>query len=96
MSDVNDIPKDLTFEQVVDGIEKFVITIEEEVEIHHSHPEWMDFDERCREEVNLLIRAAIIMDMLEGAIKHFNIPEDHDLHIRIIAARDYFETIDQV
>ena len=93
MSDQNTIPDDLTLEQVIGGIEKFIVTIEEEVEIHYSHPEWMDWDKRCREEENLFTRVGLIITMLEETINHFNLPTEHPLCQKITAVKNYFDKL---
>lgn len=93
MSTKNTIPKDVSLDQVLEGLEKFVAELEDEVKAHHDHPEWMDFDEQCPEELNLIVRSGIIIDMLNGVVDHFKIEENHDLYKRIEAAKEYFANI---
>lgn len=94
MSNVNDILADLTLEQAIDGIEKFVIIVEDEIQIHHANPNWMDLDQRCREERNLIVRAGLILDLLSEAMSHFKLPAEHDIAVRIKMAQNYFAKLD--
>ena len=75
------------------GIEKFITTIEEEVEIHYSHSEWMDLDKQCREEKNLITRVGLITTMLDEAITQFKLPPEHPLCLRTTAVKVYFEKL---
>lgn len=94
MSDeIADIPANLSLEDVLPGLEKFVVEIEEEVKMHHNHPEWIDYDERCLEEQNLIVRVGIIMGMLDGVTSHFKLPAEHDISKRIKAAKGYFNDL---
>lgn len=91
MSEEIEMPANLTLEDVIPGIEKFVVEIEEEVKLHHDHPEWMDLDTQCKEEKNLIVRVELIMGMLNSVISHFALPKEHDLAKRIVAAKTYFK-----
>ncbi|MBT5185633.1 MAG: hypothetical protein HOM01_02420 [Kordiimonadaceae bacterium] len=91
MSDVNQpSPEDYTPEQISMGLNKFVSMVEEEIALHHQNPEWMDYDQRCVTEKNLIIRAELVLDLLEDAIGIFQIPDDDDNVMRIKTARNYF------
>lgn len=92
MSNVDDLPQGVTLEQINAGLAKFVTTLEEEIAIHHSHPEWMDLDERCREEENLIVRAGIIIEMLEEAIAMFKLDDENENVLRFESAKLYFDT----
>jgi hypothetical protein len=94
MSDVNQPePQDYTPEQISMGLNKFVTMVEEEIALHHENPQWMDYDKRCREEKNLIIRAELILDLLEEAIEIFQIPDTDDNVMRIKTARNYFNKL---
>jgi hypothetical protein len=91
MSDIDeDIPDHLTLEDMIPGIEKFVTQIEGEIKTHHAHPEWIDFDEQCVQETNLIVRVGIIMGMLDKVLNQFQLPKKHDLSLRIQHAKNYF------
>ncbi|MCC3859868.1 hypothetical protein [Pseudemcibacter aquimaris] len=96
MSEEMEMPANLTLEDVIPGIEKFVVEIEEEVKLHHTHPEWMDFDEQCNEEKNLIVRVELIMGMLNGVMSQFSLPAEHDLSKRISAAKNYFQKVNYI
>ncbi len=80
-------------EQISESLNSFVTTVEEEIEIHHAHPEWIDYDEKCTEEKNLIIRAELILTMLEEVIKQVQLPNADPNFLRIKAARQYFDSI---
>ena len=94
MSDIDDIPEDITPEQINAGLEKFITIVEEEIELHHAHPEWMDYDQRCREETNLINRTSIILDMLEDAVNIFELADDNVYVRRFKIAKLYFKNIE--
>ncbi|MDG1437869.1 MAG: hypothetical protein P8P98_02760 [Emcibacteraceae bacterium] len=85
-----DIPDQLTLEDMIPGIDSFVTQIEGEIKTHHAHQEWIDLDKQCVEEVNLILRVGIIMGMLDKVLVQFQLPETHDLAIRIQHAKNYF------
>lgn len=93
MSNIEDIPKDLSPDQIDAALIKFIVTVEEEIEIHHNHPEWMDLDEQCMEEKNLIVRAGLILSMLDEGVALFSISEESPTVKRIRAAQDYFNKI---
>lgn len=93
MSNIDEIPEDITPEQINAGLDKFITLIEEEIELHHSHPEWMDLDQRCRDEQNLIVRSGIILDMLEEAITIFKLGDDNVYVRRFKIAKLYFNNI---
>ena len=94
MSNIEDPPEQqYTLEQINAGLDKFLTTVEEEIEIHHAHPEWIDYDQKCTEEKNLIIRAELILTMLEEIIKQVHLPVSDPNFLRIKAARQYFDRI---
>jgi hypothetical protein len=93
MSNIDNPPEDITPEQINAGLDKFLTIIEEEIELHHSHPEWMDLDQRCREESNLIVRSDIILDMLEEVISIFQLNDDNRFVRRFKIAKLYFNNI---
>tara|TARA_R110002096_G_scaffold416576_2_gene619338 strand:- start:159286 stop:159570 length:285 start_codon:yes stop_codon:yes gene_type:complete len=93
MSNIDNPPEDITPEQINAGLDKFLTIIEEEIELHHSHPEWMDFDKRCREESNLIVRSDIILDMLEEVMSIFQLNDDNRFVRRFKIAKLYFNNI---
>ena len=94
MSDIDEPPEQqYTPEQISEGLDKFITTVEEEIEIHHAHPEWIDYDQKCTEEKNLIIRAELILTMLEEVIKQVHLPITDRNLLRIKAARQYFDGI---
>ncbi|MBT5072474.1 MAG: hypothetical protein HOJ34_01005 [Kordiimonadaceae bacterium] len=93
MSNIDDIPQDVTPDQLDAALIKFVVTVEEEIAIHHDHPEWMDLDEECVEEKNLIVRAGLILSMLDEGITLFSIPEQSPTVKRIRTAQDYFSKL---
>ena len=94
MSDIEEpLEQQYTPEQISEGLDTFVTTVEEEIEIQNAHPEWIGFDPKCTEERNLLIRAELILTMLEEVIKQVHLPITDPNLLRIKAARQYFDGI---
>lgn len=84
-----------TPEQISAGLSSFITTIEEEIDIHKSHPQWADITPPPRAERNLIVRAELIITMLEDAVKQFSIPEDDKNVIRLKATKSYFDSINR-
>lgn len=94
MSNIEDIPKDLSPDQIDEALLKFVVNVEKKIAIHHDHPEWMDFDEQCVKEKNLIVRAGLILSMLDEGVALYSLPEESNTVMRIRAAQDYFKKLE--
>lgn len=93
MKDNHKTPTNITQEQIDAGLDKFITTIEEEIQLHHAHSEWMNLDQPCREEKNLIIRSTIIIDMLEEYIQVLELSDNCPYYQRFKIAKLYFKNI---
>ena len=48
MKKIPEIPINITQEQVDAGLDKFITTVEEEMQSHHTRPECLNLDEPSR------------------------------------------------
>jgi len=93
MKKIPEIPINITQEQVDAGLDKFITTVEEEIQLHHTRPEWLNLDEPSREEQNLIVRTNIILDMLEEYIQILKLGDDNPYYQRFEIAKLYFKNI---
>ncbi len=93
MKKIPEIPINITQEQVDAGLDKFITTVEEEIQSHHTRPEWLNLDEPSREEQNLIVRTNIILDMLEEYIQILKLGDDNPYYQRFEVAKLYFKNI---